>query len=150
MSSELSRAELVALRQELAAVRLLLRGLENRIAVLEAEAEFETVGPVASPAPPPLPSSSTSSPLPGSGGARLSPAPRTPARHSPLPGSGGGELSRAPVPAFPSSDRTPGSGGGEPSLQSIPTDLPRPIRVPLLLSSESLLLNKSGLFFIGL
>ena len=43
MSSGPLRAEVLALRQELAAVKRLVSGLEARIAVLEAEAEFETV-----------------------------------------------------------------------------------------------------------
>ena len=122
MSSGLDRAELAALRQELSAVKLLVSGLEARIAALEAEAEFETVSWSEEPAAgsgggdlsQPVPLAGPRAPRSlGSGGVYLSPArasarsqpsssPLVPDRRAeppPLPGSGGGELSRASAAA---------------------------------------------------
>ena len=92
-------AEVFSLRQELAAVKRLVSGIESRLAALEAEAEFETV-------------SESEVFGSGSGGARLS---RTPHPSPPL-GSGGVVLSPARQPSragrpSSASSSLQGSGG---------------------------------------
>ena len=103
MSSGPFQAEISSLRQELAAVRLLLTGLEARFASLEAEAEFEAV-------------SVHEVSGPGSGGVYLSQAvPLAGPRGPSVPGSGGVELSQA---------RTASELRGSPAYPSTPPRLP--------------------------